>query len=143
MNGPVTVYIPATGEIVAHGRIDLDAGDSITYPGGAMISGHYEPATHWVTADAPDGDAAWVPHFHAVERPALPCAIDRAAIDADGVDAAIISGLPAGAEVSIDGGAWQSVAGGRLEFAASTPGTYALRLRAWPHREVLLEVIAS
>lgn len=143
MNGPVTVYLPETGEIVAYGMISLANGDRITYPGGEMIAGHFDAATHWVTNDEPPGEEFWVPHYYAAERPVMPTTIDRTTISADGEDEAVISAIPDGAEISVDGGAWAEVGGSTVEFAATVPGTYTLRLRCWPHIEAAFEVTAT
>ncbi|GGB00771.1 hypothetical protein GCM10011491_31200 [Brucella endophytica] len=72
-------------------------------------------------------------------RPAI--TISRTEIQADGKENAIISGIPDGATVTIDGEGYE-VSGGALEFTADNTGTYRISIDAWPTLPFSMEVTA-
>jgi hypothetical protein len=63
-----------------------------------------------------------------IARSTLPVSWDKTTIAADGVDAAILSGLPVSSEVFVDGTRY-AVDDGVFELVATTPGDFAVEAR--------------
>ncbi|HWM82936.1 MAG TPA: hypothetical protein VNQ56_12820 [Pseudolabrys sp.] len=71
-----------------------------------------------------------------VQRPLLDLVLSRASIIADGADAAVLTGVPAGASGTIDDGTSRSqfVGDGEpIEVQADHPGTYRVFVECWPY----------
>ena len=66
-------------------------------------------------------------------------------IVANGTDEAIISGIPAGAQVQWPDGQTDIVTDGEIRFSVDLAGTYTFRLTAVPYldQEVVIEAIAA
>ena len=66
-------------------------------------------------------------------------------IVANGTDEAIISGIPAGAQVQWPDGQTDIVTGGEIRFSVDLPGTYTFRFTAVPYldKEVTIEAIPA
>lgn len=63
-----------------------------------------------------------------IARSTLPCAWDKTTITADGIDAAVLTGAPAGTVVEVSGVEHQ-VDDGDFELAADAPGDYEVAIR--------------
>ena len=121
----------ATGRILRFGECQQEmlgeqAGDVV---GEKVIVGAYSDLTHY----APDLDAASpvVADVDATPRPELPALVSRTTIQADGVDAAVITGLPVPCAFMIDGEAHETT-DGTIEVTATVAGAYVVAIDAWP-----------
>jgi hypothetical protein len=77
-----------------------------------------------------------------VPRSTLNATWSKTTITANGVDTAVLSGLPDPCTVMIDGEAHE-VTGGSLEFAASSPGVYRISIDEVQYLPETWEVIAN
>ena len=79
-------------------------------------------------------------------RPAMTVAVGAKEIKADGNSAAVLSGIPPGATVSLSDGrsppAMYKCDDGVCEITASDQAVYQIRIEAWPHLPFVCEVIA-
>lgn len=121
-----------------------DAAGTILYQASTVLSWE-DVLAHWSVpagAQAVQVDA-WVQDRMAwrvvdgalAERAAMSLAVSTAAIAADGVEAAEISGLPDPCRVMIDGPmpiGPTTVTGGTLSITASLPGAWRVRVEADP-----------
>lgn len=80
------------------------------------------------------------------QRADMNLVVDKVEIAANGLDAAVISGIPMGGKAVIEcSGVVQTVLidDGRLEFTASAAARYAINITAPRYRPYFVEVIAS
>lgn len=99
--------------------------------------------------DAPGGigdipawcDANYVTAGAITARPLLP-EWDVAAISADGIDAATLTGLPDGCDVRIGDGAWTAVQDNEVVFTADVADTYRVEVRGWPYVTRVQAIVA-
>jgi len=83
-----------------------------------------------------DGSSHYVPAGSLTARPTMPASIDQATISADGVDSSTISGLPVGAEISVNSIIIGVVdESGSFTFTTDAPGAYAVRVSLFPWRD--------
>lgn len=88
----------------------------------AIESEPYPPETHYVVDGRP------------VERPACPGYLERDPVAANDIDVARISGIPAGALVTVvetEQSAYNNAT--FIEFTFDTPGTYTVTVEAFPY----------
>lgn len=67
-----------------------------------------------------------------IKRPTMPGALNKPQILADGNDLATISNLPQPCTVTFAGQTYE-VEDGCFAFTVDVPGTYTVRVEAWPH----------
>lgn len=77
---------------------------------------------------SPEAVAAQARLQKVLDRSTLQCVWDRQQIPADGNTSAVLSGLPAGTEVIVDGVSF-TVDDGDFELVVSTPGAYRVQVR--------------
>lgn len=73
---------------------------------------------------------------------ALPIEVSKTTVTADGVDEAVVSGVPEGLSVLIDGTSYTSD-GAPLELSFSVPGTYLISVNQWPWMPWKQEITAE
>lgn len=67
------------------------------------------------------------------ERPVAPIALSKDAIKADGQDVAVLSGVPAGWDLAIDGAAPVKADGSDIEITSTLPHAYKIKASGpWP-----------
>lgn len=128
-----TIYDDSTGEVRrvvtaphAVALLNVKAGES-------LVEGRVDWRTHYVPQGAvtprPDGEAL----------------LGKRAIQADGVDAAVVRGVPPGATVTISGPAQhaQQVHDGTVELTTPLPGAYTLTVKAFPFKAQEFSVVAN
>ena len=137
---PFAVYRLDTGRIVSAGGV-TGSPEGIDEQVAAQLL-PWGDAEHAVLAVAADPEA----HFVATlgdrptvqERPPLVVSLDRTSIAADGIDEAVLTGLPDPCEVVIDADdptvetTVAQVTGGGFVFTAEDPGTYVVEVRRFP-----------
>ena len=96
-------------------------------------------------ADGLDDRTAYVQDGVAIARPPFPITISKSTIDADGIDECLITGVPAGTEVTWPDGQTDIVNDGEVAFAVDLPGEYILKFSAVPYltQEVAIEAIPA
>ena len=91
-------------------------------------------------------DTHWFNGAEVVRRPTLP-RWDKLIIRADGIDKASIAAAPPDAtvEVTREGVLLDVEDDGipGLEFTTTSPGTYRVVVRAWPHMDYETEIVAT
>lgn len=126
------IYETTTGRIL---RNIVCTPDQVRYQVGAgesAMEGTADGATHYAPLGA------------VTARSAMSASVDVFAIAADGVEEATISGLPAGAVVSINHVVVGEVdPAGEVVFTTDTPGEYVVRcsLFPWLDYEVTIDAI--
>lgn len=78
-----------------------------------------------------------------VERPSMPIEISKTIIAADAADQAIVSGIPDGASIYLDGEEMSGFASSSLELSSSMPATYRLLVECWPYLPFEAEIAAQ
>lgn len=101
--------------------------------GHAWIEGRWAWPTHYVDGS---GEEPVV-----TERPTL-AGFDKLEIVADGIDEAVILGLPDPATVRVDGEAIEAT-GGEFRFAADVAGEYAVTIDAFPYLPYAVTITAT
>ncbi|MEJ0046969.1 MAG: hypothetical protein WDN04_13270 [Rhodospirillales bacterium] len=129
-----TLYDRATGQLLGHFVTSHVDGSGAGGRHGE-VDGKFDVQTHYVdlTAEPP----------LAKEKQPLSLIANKTAIKADGADVARVTGVPIGAMLAIDDEEPIKVTDPEIDFAASAPGTYLLRLfgPAWLTAE--LEIVAT
>ena len=75
------------------------------------------------------------------QRLPMPITLSRTEIAADGINEAVLAGIPAGAIVTVDG---EPVAhDGALEISSAMPATYHVHVECWPHLPFAADILAS
>ena len=83
-----------------------------------------------------DGETHYVQSGEKIERPTMLVSIDQTTISADGVDPTTMSGLPTGAEISVNNIIIGMVdESGSFIFTTDVPGGYAIRVSLFPWRD--------
>ena len=95
--------------------------------------------------DSQTDENAYVANGVIVDKAAFSLTINKTEITADGIDEAIISGIPAGTTVTWPDSQSDEVTDGVVEFAVDLPGNYTLTFTAIPYldQEVVIEAIAA
>lgn len=93
--------------------------------GRFVMAGVGTPDTHWVS----DGEIA--------DRPRMPMRVSRSAVQADGTEEAVISGVPAGATIEISGPATMAglADGADITLTFALAGSYEITARLFPFTE--------
>lgn len=123
-----TIYEISSGQIVGHGTTDEPQSLSDLGVGRAALIDQppdITPDRHYVT-----GSPAAV-----VQRPALGATLNKPSIAANGVDQAILSGVPAGATIKVrdvHGMSDYLADGTTLEITADEPGRITVEVEAFP-----------
>lgn len=131
------VYALGTGEIIRTGWVAAPQPDlaerlvavQASERGTGVVSGQGDPALQYVSDEA------------IVDRPEMALTADRCEIAANGVATATITGIPAGAIVSVRGRTVQ-VMDGVLEVTADRPGRYEVVVHCWPYRRSVITIEA-
>lgn len=114
----------------APGTLESQAGDgriAVPVPEGI------DPADCWWDSDA---EAL-------VARQDIPLATDKDSIVADGIDTAVVTGIPEGATVLVKGGGSSTEAhpdGGSIELVSSIPGTLVVMVEHHRYRSGRIEI---
>lgn len=122
-----SIYDAASGMIACTG---FTFDDPVEILGQSFVIGEYDGATHYVVAGVP------------TERPDNNATISKTTMQADGVDAVVISGLPAGCIVSCSCTGY-TVEDGEFEFAVTAPGVYTITAELFPYKLKTWEVTAQ
>ena len=95
--------------------------------------------------DSQTDENAYVANGVIVDKAAFSLTINKTEITADGIDEAIISGIPAGTTVTWPDSQSDEVTDGVVEFAVDLPGNYTLTFTAIPYldQEVTIEALAA
>jgi len=95
--------------------------------------------------DSQTDENAYVANGVIVDKAAFSLTINKTEITADGIDEAIISGIPAGTTVTWPDSQSDEVTDGVVEFAVDLPGNYTLTFTAIPYldQEVVIEAVAA
>lgn len=141
MNRFIT-YEPSTGKILGSfsgEEIDADT-HMLNFPEGSAkidVTGVPTP---------PDLKKAYVDitgeEPRVLPKIGLPLAVSKETVTADGVDEVVISGIPEGLEIQIDGIPY-TITGGSLELSFSIPDTYLLTADQWPWLPWKKEIVAE
>lgn len=116
MNVEFVAFDPATGVIRAAISSPADDVESCLESWELWLPGLYSAALYYVD-DLGDGAD---PRYVVRARGPIGTAFDTLSIDADGIDAATISDLPAGTLVGVNG-AWTTIDDGELVITATEP----------------------
>lgn len=125
----VTEYKKSNGRIFAHhsGRFVFE--DFIETEETSYVHGSFSGKTYYVVNGVPE------------LRPAMPGALNKTTIAADKMDTAIISNLPEPCMVTFKDQQYE-VTDGSFGFTADLPGTYEVKVEAWPHLDAFFTVEA-
>ena len=95
--------------------------------------------------DSQTDENAYVANGVIVDKAAFSLTINKTEITADGIDEAIISGIPEGVQVEWPDGQTDIVTGGEIRFSVDLAGTYTFRFTAVPYldQEVTIEALAA
>ena len=95
--------------------------------------------------DSQTDENAYVANGVIVDKAAFSLTINKTEITADGIDEAIISGIPEGVQVEWPDGQTDIVTGGEIRFSVDLAGTYTFRFTAVPYldQEIAIEAIAA
>jgi hypothetical protein len=121
-----------TGEIVNSGTAPEEMVAIQAMPGEIAMAAAdgIGPATHYA------------PGSVLTQRPSPLVQFDKTTIVADGQDHVLFHSVPIGATVLVDEVPAGVVDDGVYEFASEVPGTFKVRLSAWPHLDAVLEITA-
>lgn len=95
-----------------------------------------------VIAGQADDTEQYVNNGQIVARPAMPYTLNKTEFLADGVDSIIITDLPYGVTVYVDGEPF-FVNDAVFEFTAALPGPYTVEVEGIPYKPTKFEVTAS
>ncbi|MBP0439426.1 hypothetical protein [Tianweitania sediminis] len=130
---------PVTGEIVYCGSVPPDVIDG--YP---PLFPHL--TFRWVGhgMDVPDPAEVYfdLDADRVVLRPQLAVTASKTTIAADGVDEAVITGIPAGITFAIDG-VPSTADGAPIQLRATMPATYRLAINHFPYLPIEMEIVAQ
>lgn len=78
-----------------------------------------------------------------LKRPVFPATLSKTLIDADDVDEAVLSGVPAGCEITIDGQTY-TIDDGEIRISSPMAAIYHLSAAQWPYLdwEASVEAVA-
>lgn len=125
-----TSYDPRTGRIDGHHCGQLE---NVELNAQAYVLGYYDGRVYYI-------ETAAMPHF-AKYRPEQKTSLSRNTVDANGQDLIIFSNLPAPCAVNIGEHRYE-VEDGVLEWGTLMPGTYRVRVEAFPYLDWETEVTA-
>lgn len=116
----ITIFDPRSGKIHRVIIAPFGVAQDQVQEGESWVGGHSDDLIHYV-----DGGLI-------VNRPTMPCTIDKPQILADGNDLATISGLPEPCTVSFKGEEYE-VTDGSFSFTANIPGIFTVEIEAFPY----------
>lgn len=125
-----TTFLVTSGRFTAkRSTVDQHLSTNLR-PGENYLLGHYDQNIFYVEG-LPNNPIA-------VFRPTNPCTLDKTQIAADGLEEATISGLPLPCTVSVSGPIngtidLEEVDLDSLPLTFDVPGTYTVKIAAWPH----------
>lgn len=128
------IYDASSGEILkeatcnstqAQYQFDTSAGEDIL-----LVDEHVNPELYYISGDA------------LIARPSMGISLNKANIDADGVDQAVISNIPAGTMCYMPGGE-EECNDGSIEFSADAAGAYRISLENFPYKKEEIVIYAS
>lgn len=92
-----------------------------------------------------DDSTAYVQNDAVVAKQPFPFTVSATQIIADGIDEAVITGIPAGTTVTWPDGQTDEVTDGEVAFSVDLAGTYTLRFSAIPYldQEVTIEAVPA
>lgn len=90
----------------------------------------------------PDLAADYIEARAVCPRPSMNVTLSKTRIAADGVDTAVISGIPDGATVRLDENE-HVVTGGNIELTSTMPATYRIAVESWPCLPFEIEIVAE
>jgi hypothetical protein len=127
----VVIYNPGTGEVERWMRDHDDIVTADWFPGKAVLYvGHLVKPMGWLS---------YVVDGELVDRPEAAITVDRTSITADGVDAATITGIPAGTEATrVDSEAvtYHDIESGTFAVTSAWPGRIVVDLQPpFPYRK--------
>lgn len=128
MNENFIVYALTTGEILRTGGCPVDTiGFQGSEPGEWAIEGVADDLTQYIDINPEDPVV--------IDKPAMNTSLDTATIPADGTTLATITGIPAGATVTIIGlSFWQGVVNdGSVSITADAVGAYNVAIDLFPY----------
>lgn len=138
---PATVFwveTDETGRVYMHGMCQ----PSVAHRHAPLVEGR---ELVWFM-DAPsfdrDLELYHVKNGYPLPRPVQLLQVSKTEIIADDTDAAMISGIPEGATVLLDGAALYDFEGGSLAVTSPMPATYQVRVECWPLLPFEVEIIA-
>lgn len=123
-----------TGTIVARVSVEGDASaylSEITPLGGGYVVGDYDDVTYYISGGI------------GVEKPTTASSIDKETIQADGFDAATITGIPAGWNYEISNGVSGVTDGTDVVLTALEPGVFTIKFTNWPYQDIEYTINAS
>lgn len=124
-------YDLSTGRITSAGETSAVI-TGITPSGGEGVAeGPCNLATDYISAGA------------VTPRLTVVTSIDVKDIQADGIDTATITGIPAGWSCAIDGLDAMVTDGSDIAFTAVTPGAYIIKFTQWPYQDVEFTINAT
>lgn len=124
------LYDPATGAIRQTGHcLDADLAQMASLFSGAAV-------LEYAGSDHPEDRSHYVDVSGAVDvvrqRAPNPSGIDKATIATTGADAAVISGIPPGSEVYVNGALIGVTEDGQFQLTSDAPATFEVRIKAPP-----------
>ena len=125
----ITIFDPRSGKINRVIIAPFGVAQDQVQEGESWVGGHSDDLIHYV-----DGGLI-------VNRPTMPCTINKTTITADSTDTAIISNLPEPCTVTFKEQEYE-VTNGTFGFTTDLPGTYAVKVEAWPHLDATFTVEA-
>jgi hypothetical protein len=101
---------------------------------------------HFLEVDeaSADPEKRYVDDSQVKDRPLAQIALTAGQIVADGVDAAMLQGVPAGWEIRIDGTSAGTADGSDIEIVSAEPHAYAIEaVGPWPYQSWRGQVVAT
>jgi hypothetical protein len=125
----------ATGRVVATGAADAGAITTTVLPEGQAI-----------LIDVPEEATGATHHYDygvggLVPRPPMPCVLDKTIILADGVDEAVVSGVPDSAYCQVRD-QMADAEDGTLEFSSEVEGEFAVSITKFPYLDFVVVITA-
>jgi len=143
--GPVTLRQVFYIEVDGDGRVHV-AGTCQPWVSRLHAPINEGNALVWLLDDPKVGQELDAVHFDGTavqRRVTLPIGVSKAMIAADDIDEAVITGIPEGATVTVDGVALDGFIGGDLVLTSATPASYAVRVEQWPFLPFEVEIVAQ
>lgn len=96
----------------------------------------------YVTEGSANDETQYVKDGKIIDRPANPSTIDKTTIIADDTDACLISNIPIGSKVSVEGQVF-TVNDSEFEFTVDQSGEYRIEITGFPFLPVTFTVVAT
>lgn len=129
------LYEPGTGRILGSGYGDDVYASEMTPAGMAILFGYTGDASYHYVNEATN---------QVVQRPELVAHdMDVSVVQADGFDAATITGIPIGWNYEVSNGASGVTDGTDVVLTALEPGTFTIKFTNWPYQDIEYTINAS